>query len=292
VILSKDPRPWSRLTRTKVLRAPSWLLNRLRFRGVGPRDTVSIRMKLGHRIELAPTQDYLYRVLLNRTYHDDSVEFLARHLKPGSVILDVGANIGLVTCAYAQRLAFLGPRIYAFEAVARNFERLRRNVALNRFEAVMPLRLALGDRDGELTFHLPDPEFSGNAVGDNVLSREDLATAETACGHVERVPLRTLDGWARDQGLDRCDFMKIDVEGAELNVLRGGASFIGRTRPVVQCEFNRYWLAQQGLGIDDYLAFFAELGYDAYVDAGHEFVPLAPAVHAANLVDLLFYPRR
>jgi 16S rRNA G1207 methylase RsmC len=101
-------------------------------------------MKLGHKIELAPTQDDLFRVLLNRTYHDDGVEFLARQLMPGCVILDIGANIGLLSCAYPQRLSFLGARIYAFEAVERNFERLRRNLSLNNFHTVTPFRLALG----------------------------------------------------------------------------------------------------------------------------------------------------
>ncbi len=249
-------------------------------------------MKLGHQIELAPTQDYLFRVLLNRTYHDDGVEFLARQLRPGCVIIDVGANIGLLSCAYAQRLGFLSTQIYAFEAVERNFERLRRNLALNHFESVTPFRIALGDQEGELTFHLPDSEFSGNAVGDNVLSTNDFSTAVKESSHVERVPMTTLDRWARTRNIERCDFIKIDVEGAELNVLRGGRDLIQRTRPIIQCEFNRYWLAQQGLGIDDYLSFFSTLNYRAYKDNGSSFVPLDTSTLTEGLVDILFYPWR
>ncbi len=290
--LEKDPSHWSRLKGTKLFRAPGRLLNQLRYRSVDKRQSIQVQMKLGHKIELSPTQDYLFRVLLNRTYHDDGVEFLAHQLRHGSVILDIGANIGLLSCAYAQRLSFLDARIYAFEAVERNFEKLRHNLELNHFQTVTPLRLALGDQEGELTFHLPDSEFSGNAVGDNVLSTQDFSTAVKESSHVERVPMTTLDRWARSQNIERCDFIKIDVEGAELNVLRGGRDLIQRTRPIIQCEFNRYWLAQQGLGIEDYLSFFSSMNYRAFKDTGSAFVPLDTATFTEGLVDVLFYPWR
>lgn len=276
---------------TRPFRAPEWFLRKLQYRGLDQKKNILLNMRLGHKIELIPTQSYLERVIYNRAYHDEGTFYLEPFLKEGAVILDIGANIGLLTCAYAQRFKKHSPVIYAVEAVEQNFLKLVRNIDLNGFKNVHPFRLALGEEAGELTFKLPSKDFIGNAVGSNVLSVEDSKTITDASGYQEVVPLVRLDDWARANNVDRCDFMKIDVEGAELSVFRGGREFIKKFRPIIQCEFNRHWLEQQGISIRDFEEFFRPLGYSFFVDSGDEFVPLEAESFNSPLVDLLLMPR-
>lgn len=280
---------WLRYTR--LSRAPSQLIRRWKYPVANSNHSVQLRMRLGHRIELAPTQPYLQRVIWSRSYHDEGVFFLEPFLSPQPVLIDIGANIGLLSCAYAQLYGHLGPTIFAIEAVEQNYLRLLKNIELNGFKTVKPFRYAFGKESGSLTFKLPSKEFSGNAVGTNVLSEGDIRAIGEQSTYEEVVPMVTLDAWAQDQKLHRCDFIKVDVEGAEIFVFQGGKRFIERTRPVVQCEYNGYWLEQQGLGLKDYLDFFLPLNYVCYVDQGSSFKKLSENSLGKSLVDLLFVPQ-
>ncbi len=289
--LPKFQNPWQRLRYTRAWRLPGHLLGKWRLwrSGVGP---TLVRMRLGHEMLIPPTQPYLRRAIVSGAYHDEDVFFLAPHLGEGAVVIDVGANIGLLSCAYARHHAARAVTVHAIEAVAANYHLLEENIRRNPDLRVVPHRLALGERAGTLVFKLPSAGFVGNAVGMNVLGPADAAQAARDSSYEESVSLETLDAWARGQGITRCDFLKIDVEGAELAVLRGGETFLRATLPVVQCEYNRHWLVQQGIGPGDFEAFFAPLGYDAYVDTGDSYRPLRAGDAELPLVDFLFVPRR
>lgn len=248
-------------------------------------------MRLGHKIELTPTQPYLRRVIFSRAYHDEDVLFLDRIIPTDAVILDIGANIGLLSCAYASYLKKKNPQIFAVEAIQKNYQQLVRNLRLNEMKNVTPFRLALGESNGELRFRLPTADFVGNAVGTNVLSASDDAQSKRENTYEEVVPMKTLDEWTRDCGIDRCDFIKIDIEGAELSAFRGGRSFLAKTRPIILSEFNYYWIKEQGLGIEDFVSFFKELEYDCFMDTGDRFERLELENFRPRLVDLLFVPR-
>jgi FkbM family methyltransferase len=280
---------FQRFQYTRFFRAPSQLLQKMKFSTLEMKP-VKVNMRLGHQIELVPTQPYLERVILSRAYHDDGVFYLRPYLKKNAVIIDIGANIGLLSCAYAQAYKDLSPCIYAIEAVEQNYLRLLKNIQLNDFQEIKPFRIAFGKEKGSLSFKLPSKDFSGNAVGTNVLSPADQRIIDGQSSYEEIVSLTTLDDWAREQKITRCDFMKIDVEGAEIFVFEGGKEFISRTRPIIQSEFNGYWLQQQGFGLKDYLNFFSDLNYVCYVDEDDSFRKLNGSELKKSLVDLLFIP--
>jgi FkbM family methyltransferase len=144
---------------------------------------------------------------------------MAALLRPGANCIDVGANVGSVL-ADVVRLAPLGNHI-AFEPLPELADRLR-----VRFPGVEVRCAALADRDGEATFHrrLDADSRSGlHPLG---------GPAETLT-----VPLETLDGVLGDGYVP--DFVKIDVEGAELAVLEGALATLVRHRPVVAFEHGR-----------------------------------------------------
>jgi len=275
---------------TKLYRFPAWIFRKVLFLNVDFKKKVLIPMRIGHKIELRATQPYLQRILINQVYGDESVFYLKQFLKKDAVIIDIGANIGLLTCAYAQRYQHLSPTIYAIEAVEQNFLQLVKNLELNNFHNVKPFRLALGKEKGEVIFNLPSKEFMGNAVGSNVLTDADEKKLGIASTYKEVVPLMTLDAWAAENKISRCDFIKLDIEGAELAVFLGGQNFIKKFRPLIQCEFNRYYVEQQGLKIQDYVTFFKTLQYECYVDEKSHFRPIDVTQFHHTLVDLLFKP--
>jgi FkbM family methyltransferase len=149
------------------------------------------------------------------------------------VVLDVGANIGLATLAMATALP-ASARLLAVEPSPRNLAHLRRNLAANGLERVEVVPAAAGAEPGSLSFH-----ESAFGAGSHVVSGHHLAGGDMPA---VSVPVDTLDRLVASRGLERLDFVKIDVEGFEPDVLDGAAGAIERFRPVIYVEFNTWTL--------------------------------------------------
>lgn len=168
------------------------------------------------------------------------------------VVLDVGANIGWYAVRFAKRL----PRaaIHAFEPMPQSHAYLQRNVAANGVgDRVRVYSHGLSDASGSVPFYVA-PAGGTNASLANV-------AASDAAVPVIGLTL-TLDQWVHNQGIAP-DFIKCDVEGAELLVFRGGEQTLRRHRPVVFAELLRKWSKPFGYHPNDMLAFFRGMGYDA-----------------------------
>ena len=163
-------------------------------------------------------------VLLSIENHDGAyaegvARLLADRVPEDGVVADVGANIGVLTVLLAD-VASRG-RVVAFEPAPENLDYLHRNVA--RATNVEVVAAAVGASDGELRFDVnPDYPAGAHVAEDGAL----------------RVPCRSLDSWVAERGLDRLDALKIDVEGAEPDVLSGAAETIRRFTPVIVLECN------------------------------------------------------
>jgi FkbM family methyltransferase len=185
---------------------------------------------------------------------------LSRVLPPGAVLWDVGAHMGFHTLAFA---AIAGPagRVVSFEPNPANRERLLRTLEKNADLAgrVEILSCALSDRDGESSFVVSDDLESG-ASSMSFLDGTTPAVNPLYASSWARivVPLRTIDGLIRDRDAPPPDAMKIDVEGAELLVLRGAIETMRSVRPMVIVEAHsaslvfelQRWFAAQGYEVE------------------------------------------
>lgn len=141
--------------------------------------------------------------------------------RPPDTIVDAGANIGLVSIYLASR--FPAARILALEPERGNFALLCKNV--ERYPNVVPVYGALWDENAEVD--LIDPGIG--PWGFRTRRRGDFGTAR----RLDRVPGFTLDRLMRDYGLDHLDLLKMDIEGAEVEVLRDSAGWIDRVDAIV-----------------------------------------------------------
>ncbi|MGB0455022.1 MAG: FkbM family methyltransferase [Bacteriovoracaceae bacterium] len=291
MLVKKLPNLWQTIRYSKPYRFPLWLVNKFKFRSLDPSSEYEVNMRLGHKMVLRPTERYLQNVVVSRQYHDPDVYFVERLVPKGGVIVDIGANIGLYTCGFAQFLKHKDIKLYSIEAIQKNFDLLKKNIELNHFKNVEAFRFAVGEESGELTFYLPSKDFVGNVSGGNVFSESDLKKIESQEKVKEVVPLVRIDDWAIENSIERCDFLKIDIEGAEMFAFRGGFEFLKKTRPIIQCEYNKHWLDKQDLSLQSFVQFFKDMDYDVYVEKENVFDLIQEETFDFHLVDLLFVPR-
>jgi FkbM family methyltransferase len=179
-------------------------------------------------------------------------------LRPGSVAVDGGANIGLHALQMAQAVRPNG-LVVAIEPVMESRERLdsRRREEQIPGEVIRVLPYGLSNAAGEAEFfQVLDPiqhELSG------LRNRDILTNHQVKRIHIE---LTTLDTLCRD--LHRLDFLKLDLEGAEMDALRGGRRTLSRFRPVVALEQSQDSPVYFGYTWDDLLEYFASLQYEVY----------------------------
>jgi FkbM family methyltransferase len=193
------------------------------------------------------------------SFEPNEFSFLHGFLKPGMVFVDVGANDGYYTLFAARRVGSSG-KVVAVEPSTRERINLRRNLLRNSLGNVHVVAAALGATRGDADLRLAQGAHSGhNTLGK--FAHDDVKAAE-----LERVTVETLDGVASELKLDRIDFVKIDVEGAEAIVVAGASSVLSTMRPVMLLEINDGALKAQGVGADALLQMLRQgYGYEILV---------------------------
>ena len=187
---------------------------------------------------------------------------LAGEIGPGSVCIDVGAAAGLYTLAMS-RLAGPQGQVHSVEPLA--FARpvwsrvLRARTAAN----VRQHAMALGEEPGRGLMSVPVGRY-GPVTGRSFLTRGSRGLGSNAefAMHIEvAVTIGTLDELCSSAGLTRLDFIKIDAEGAELSILRGGQQALAAFRPALLVEIEARHTVRYQYQPDDLVAWLAGQGY-------------------------------
>lgn len=149
----------------------------------------------------------------------------------GDTVLDVGANIGSFTMAFAHKVGHTG-NVHAFEPQRIPYMCLAGNVVLNNLaEFTHAYRLALSDKEGTVLVPNLDPRRPNNSGGARMDDEQNIAQLETI-GPPTEIQCRRID----DSKLQACHFIKIDVEGMESKVLAGASDTITKYRPKIFAE--------------------------------------------------------
>ena len=201
----------------------------------------------GIRVEYSPkiALDIVVRDTLRQgSFEAREVEILRSHTLESGVFIDVGANIGYFTLLASRWVGSAG-RVYAFEPVRQTYMLLRRNIALNNSVNVTTFQVACAAEPGELSI------VTGQDSGWAYLSTDGQGG--------EQVAVTTVDRFVVEQRLDRLDVVKIDVEGADFEVIKGACQTIKRFRPVIWLETHH--LSRFGAAPSDVVEYLEPLGY-------------------------------
>ena len=187
------------------------------------------------------------------SYEGIDGEMMLALVADGDVVFDVGANIGY----YSMRIARERSRtvVHSFEPIPKTFGLLQRHLGMNAITNVTAHNVGLSDKPGPQTFYYY-PQGSGNASAANLSGRPDVQRVT--------VELETLDAIAAKVGRG-VDFVKCDVEGAELFTLRGARETLVRDRPALFVELLRKWAAPFGYHPNDVIALLEGIGYHTFV---------------------------
>jgi FkbM family methyltransferase len=215
--------------------------------------------------------DFLGASLLEGQFEERERAFISGFLKPGMTALDIGAHKGLYSLISAFKIRPSG-RVLAFEPSPRELKRLKQHIRLNRCANVNVFDCALGKSEATADLHV----VQGTDTGCNSLRRPDI----TEPIRVIRVPVRTLDQVLSEQRISSVDFMKLDVEGGELDVLKGAARLLeGTSRPVILCEVQDQRTAPWGYTASDIIEYLSSRGYVWFeLDENGRLRPLPTAI--------------
>ena len=275
----------------KYLRDPGRIARKLRWRMLysgEPRDVTvesyNGRLTFDSRDKLIGK--YLY---IDRAYERRYIEcalgalerdgYLSASADGEGILLDVGANIGMICIALLEQHRFA--RAVAVEPSPRNLRLLEHNVAQNGLQdRVLRLPFALSSADGELEL-----ELSEYNSGDNRIRRDGSSGAwGEEHREVVKVPVRTLDGLLAEHGVDAraVRLAWVDIQGHEGYFLDGARATLAHGAPVVS-EFWPYGILRSGMTRSDYRRTVGEIFTHFYHlhGAGAEKLPI-------SLVDALF----
>jgi FkbM family methyltransferase len=217
------------------------------------------RNRWGQRYQAISLTEYHYLRDGNpETYESTLIE---RLLHPGMIVVDVGANHGMFSLEAAHLVGREGV-VHAFEPTPSTHALLVNNLAVNGLTSVKVFPSALGDAPGtaRLRVHRELSGLNTLAAGEITWNRKALAADE-----IIDVPVTTLDAHAEDEALGRIDFLKIDVEGFELGVIRGARGLL-RSKRVdrIMLEIGDVTCANAGVAPIAILNELESLGYQLY----------------------------
>src|ERR687891_451169 len=183
-----------------------------------------------------PKYDYEFYCRINKddfkimTIHEDDI--IKRFTpKEGDIVVDIGAHIGLYTIISSKRVGANG-KVVAIEAHPSNFEMLKSNIKLNQLTNVTPLNYAVYSKETKIKLYLPDEE-SGYTMHHSIMSNYVFTKYKdkTEDKFVE-VNANTLDYLLQIKGITDVNWVKIDVEGAEFEVLKGANKILSDSKDI------------------------------------------------------------
>lgn len=163
-------------------------------------------------------------------YEVDESEFCLSYVQEGMTVVDVGANIGLYTLLFGMRVGAHGA-VHSFEAESLNFNRLRQNVRLNEMDQVRANHLGVFSSSGTIDLNVYPERFAAwHTIGSPQLPDPDDPSRIVRPIKVEQVQAVSLDDYCAENSIQRIDLLKVDVEGAEMDVLLGCEQLIAEDR--------------------------------------------------------------
>ncbi len=188
--------------------------------------------------------------ILNFGYYEKTDFDMVMNIVDGcSTVFDIGANIGWYSLNIAKRIK--SAKVLSFEPVPKTFNYLKRNVELNQINNIEIFNFGFSYEEKEIEFYYYN-EGSGNASFANLSDAENIQKIKCM--------VKKLDNFVFENDYS-VDFLKCDVEGAELLVFKGGIETIKRDKPIIFTEMLRKWSAKFNYHPNEIIKLLADEGY-------------------------------
>lgn len=224
-------------------------------------------------IDLRLSEHMQRRIFWMDYYNQDIIALLKNILRPGMVLIDVGANIGEITLVAAKLVGSTG-KVIAFEPMTDIAASLEHNIANNHLHQVEVTRLGLAESESVAVIYSscgqgqPRDHHQGLGSLYGGQSPDDLP--------VESIQLTSLDAYLESNPIRRLDVLKVDIEGAELPCLKGAARTLELHRPSLIIEVQEQTSQTAGYDQRDILRFLSQFGYSFHViGRGGSLTPIA-----------------
>ena len=188
-------------------------------------------------------------LVFQKDYEFNETKLVKELIKPGWTVIDIGANFGWYSIHFSQLVEQNG-KVFAFEPVSETHEELNLNINLNSCQNIKAFDFALGNKEGNISFGAP------NFDGGSLVSSEFLKYSKRI-----QTTMRKLDDVIKEQKINKVNFIKADIEGGELNMLKGAEKLLENFRPKILIEIVDMHCQRFGHFPEDVYQFLINKGY-------------------------------
>lgn len=213
---------------------------------------VEIKNKVYYNIIVDPQNGFVDKyIFVYKDFEPEIKDIFLKYVKEGFTVLDIGANIGVHTLFFSKVVGDTG-RVIAFEPIKRICEQLKKSIAINDFQNIVLNNYALGDKQTNAKINILKENMGGSSIYNN---------KDTKFDSEENIMIKVLD----NLNLPRIDFIKMDVEGYEWNVIKGAKNLLERDRPNIVFEYNPISYDEEEKGSSlEFLRYLKSLGYKLF----------------------------
>lgn len=237
---------------------------------------VYIVLKNGIKFWWIPRDPYsLLGMPLRGNFEPECTSLVAKLIKKGDTVFDVGGNFGWYSCHFAQLVGETG-KVHIFEPTMTIAE-LKNNLLLNGFEARCILnKVALGANKGIDTLFIPQK------LGTAFASLREHSYVNSSKTHKISVPIEKLEDYVIVNKIEKVDFIKMDVEGGEYLVLKGAENVLKDYSPVIMLELQEVHTKCFGYSPEELISYLGDFGYRLYEIDEKEFGSVKRVISSEN----------
>ena len=217
---------------------------------------------------------FAYKSILDRNL----INLLNHYIKPGFVILDIGANIGFFACLLAKGKGSKS-KIYAFEPDDENCKRFRSNT--QAYKNITLISKALSSDNKPRQLYISD-----------LLNVDHRMYPSKDHSQTVLVPTTSIDTWMQESGENAIDLIKMDVQGYEVEVLLGMSAMLNsKHKPVIISEFWPYGLKSAGSTCEQFFKLLHDADYCIYLIQGktHVLLTIEHVPSYSNLPESMYF---
>ena len=193
-------------------------------------------------------------------FEEREMKYINSITKPGDIVMDVGANVGIYTLFFSNLVGMTG-HVWSFEPSPLAVSILRENVAMNFLKNVSVVEKLLADKIGPIEFYI----FDNTGDVYNSIGASERPVEEIKASKAIIMKSYTLDAFADENKIKKINIIKIDVEGAEELVLRGGVGLLEKSdKLIVLSELYEPSLTQCGCSVESLVSFMRSIGFSCW----------------------------